>query len=169
MRHEIKGYEGLYAVDETGNVYSIITTQSRRCGVMKPHEKNGYLAVTLFKDGKGVHKYVHRLVAESFIQNPDNLRYVNHIDGDKHNNRVENLEWCTQKQNIDHSWKMGLQHGIGEGHGMAKLTESQVKAIRNEYVRNSKDAGTKALGKKYGIAQCTVSAIVNRKLWKGVI
>ena len=103
----IKGYENLYSVDEQGNVYSLVTTNSRRKGILKPHPKNGYLAVNLHKDGKVKHYYIHRLVAEAFIPNPQNKPNVNHRDCDTKNNSVENLEWCTQSENILHCVRCG--------------------------------------------------------------
>lgn len=109
-RCAIKGYEGLYEIDTEGNVYSVITTSSRRKRVIKPHIKNGYLAVDL-TDYNGIckHHYLHRLVAKEFIPNPNNYNYVDHIDCNKCNNKVENLEWVSQKENIRRSKINGLQ------------------------------------------------------------
>lgn len=103
----IKGYEGLYEVDSEGNVYSSITTTSRRKGLIKPYVKNGYLAINLYKDRKCKHFYIHRLVAEAFIENPLNKPFINHLDCNKQNNQVENLEWCTQSENILYASKLG--------------------------------------------------------------
>lgn len=166
MSKPVDGYEGLYEVDDTGHVWAL---RSGTPKPMHPYGKNGYLAVNLFRNGKYSHKYVHRLVAEAFLPNPRDLPVINHKNGDKHDNRVDNLEWCTQQANIDHSWRHGLQHGVGEGHGMHKLTEDDVRAIRREYVKGSTNHGTRALGEKYGVAQCTVSAIINRRIWKEVV
>lgn len=105
----LKGYEGLYQIDEFGNVYSIVQTASRRKRKLKPYQNpKGYLKVNLY-DINGIckKKYVHRLVAEAFIENGENKPNVNHIDCDVKNNRVENLEWCTQSENILHCSKLG--------------------------------------------------------------
>lgn len=156
---DVKGYEGFYKVDEKGNVYSSITTKTRRKCVLKPYIKNGYLAVNLFKDGKCKHHYIHRLVALTFIENPDNLKEVNHKNCNKHDNSVDNLEWCTRKQNLEHSYSHGLKRE-GEKHGNHKLTFEQVKDIRLRKLTQ------KEYAEKYGIKQCTVSAIQRNKLWK---
>lgn len=100
----VRGFEGLYMVSHLGGVYSL---KSRRR--LNP-SKTGYALVTLRKEGKSVSRPVHRLVADAFLPNPDNLLIVNHKDGNKQNNRLDNLEWCTQKENVAHAIKMGV-HG----------------------------------------------------------
>ncbi|NFG01740.1 hypothetical protein FCV36_05215 [Clostridium sporogenes] len=106
---DIKGYEGLYQVSNLGKVKSLITTQSRRIGILKSYNHSGYRRINLYKNGKGKKYYIHRLVAKAFISNVNNYPEVNHIDGNKQNNRVENLEWCTSSQNQIHAFKIGLQ------------------------------------------------------------
>ena len=89
------GYEGLYEVSNIGNVRNV-----RRNTLLKLSKNNyGYIQVSLYKNGIRTGLKVHRLVAEAFLPNPDNLPQVNHLDEDKTNNRVENLEWCTAKYN----------------------------------------------------------------------
>ena len=91
----IPGYEGLYEVSNKGNVRNV-----RRNTLLRlPKTNNGYIRVFLCKNGKGYGKYVHRLVSQVFIPNPDNLPQINHKNEDKSNNCVENLEWCTAKYN----------------------------------------------------------------------
>ncbi|GEO48491.1 HNH endonuclease [Companilactobacillus kimchii] len=108
---EIKGFEKLYAVTKDGRVYSLITTSSRRKGLLKTYKDGGYLKVNLYdKNGKCSKKFVHRLVAQTYLNNPSRLQIVNHLDGDKENNSIENLEWTTQKKNINHSFIHGLEH-----------------------------------------------------------
>lgn len=108
-RVAVKGFEGLYEVDVDGNVYSIVHDAHRRKRqlVAYPNEA-GYMKVNLYDIvGKCKKKYVHRLVAEAFISNPLNKPNVNHKDCDVKNNSVNNLEWCTQSENILHAVKLG--------------------------------------------------------------
>jgi len=107
---DIKGYEGIYQVSNTGKIKRIgkysnqfgYTWESDR--LLKPSPKdNQYLIVNLSKNGKIKQKYVHRLVAEAFIPNPENKPTINHKDGDRSNNHVSNLEWATYAENNIHS------------------------------------------------------------------
>jgi len=161
----IRGYEGFYEVSDCGNVRSVITTSSRRTKILKPYVKNGYFAVNLFDNQKMKHCYIHRLVAEAFIENPDNKKEVNHIDCDKQNNRVSNLEWCNRTHNLQHSYDNGLKR-MGENHGGHKLTEQEVLQIRKEYKKGDRNYSYHALGKKYNVNWCTIQAIISRRLWK---
>ena len=104
---DIKGYEGLYQIDENGNVYSFYKNR-----FLKPAPTSwGYLTVELFKNGKGKTHKIHRMVAEAFIPNIDNKPLINHKDGNKQNNHFKNLEWCTYSENLKHAWDMGLNQG----------------------------------------------------------
>lgn len=112
----ITGYESLYKISSYGRVkvkrrviYGIINGELQpsyvaKEKIMTPFDNgNGYLAINLIKDGERKNLYVHRLVAEAFIDNPDNKECVNHKDYDRKNNKVSNLEWVTTAENINYS------------------------------------------------------------------
>ena len=100
---DIKGYEGLYQVSNFGNIKSLRNKKTRKEKIKRTRiGKNGYVRVDLFKNGKGKTFFVHRLVAQAFIPNPQNLKEINHIDEKTSNNIVDNLEWCDRKYNINY-------------------------------------------------------------------
>lgn len=101
--HDVPGYEGLYKVSSYGRI--------KRNGRLKTFrvDRGGYYTVWLSKESEQKNYKVHRLVAQAFIPNPQNKLTVNHIDGNKQNNFVENLEWATHSENIIHANKMGLR------------------------------------------------------------
>ena len=108
-RVAVPGYEGLYEVDSSGKIFSIVGNAHRRMRELKQYpNENGYMKVNLYDlSGECKKKYVHRLVAEAFLPNPDNKPNVNHIDCNVKNNSVSNLEWCTQSENIRHAVNLG--------------------------------------------------------------
>lgn len=102
---DIEGYEGLYQISNMGSVKSLGNGNSNNSKekILKPtKDKKGYLTVDLYKQGKRKIYKVHRLVAQKFIENPNNLPQVNHKDEDKTNNQVNNLEWCDCQYNINY-------------------------------------------------------------------
>ena len=105
---DIDGFKGLYQVSNYGNVRGLLFTNNKVSkpkihDIAKCDNGNGYYNVHLRKDGKKFVRYIHRLVAEAFCKNPDGKHYVNHLDCNKHNNNAENLEWCSQKENVEYS------------------------------------------------------------------
>lgn len=108
---DIKGYEGLYQVSNAGRVRSLdreVKGKFLKGKVLSCYSKHTYPVVALCNaEGKKCVR-VHRIVAEAFLENYYNLPEVNHIDGNKNNNCVENLEWCTRTENVNHAWRTGL-------------------------------------------------------------
>ena len=100
---DIKGYEGKYQISNLGRVKSLGNLQTKKEKLLKTNIRNGYYTAYLYKNNEKKSLLCHRLVAEAFIPNPDNLPQVNHKDENKLNNRVDNLEWCTIKYNINYS------------------------------------------------------------------
>jgi len=103
-------FEGLYEVSNLGNIRSIFKKSSKngrkstkKIRVLKTYNQKGYRSIKLRKNGKIVSVIVHRLIAQTFIPNPENKPFVNHINEIKSDNRVENLEWCTNEENLYHS------------------------------------------------------------------
>jgi hypothetical protein len=142
----IKGFENLYEISNFGEIKSFkkewkifnykcneYRTISKPERIMKPcTTKSGYKQVNLQKNKKTYGKLVHRLVAEAFIENKNNKKCINHIDGDKLNNRVDNLEWCTYKENAKHAWENGLQNSYlkgkyGKEHNLSKAVKQYDK------------------------------------------
>lgn len=108
---DIEGFEGRYQVSNFGNVKSLgCKRNGKKEKILKQHyDKRGYKKVTLSKNYELKSFSVHRLVAIAFLENLENKRTVNHINGIKHDNRVENLEWCTDSENTKHAFKLGLK------------------------------------------------------------
>lgn len=145
---DIAGYEGLYQVSNFGMVRSLPKRAYKR-GYMKQHVTHyGYLALRLTKNGKARGKRVHRLVAEAFLPNPNNYPVVNHIDGNKQNNVVSNLEWCTYAHNAKHAHETGLFDNAYE--------KRKKKVVRDDgAVFNSVKEAAESLGVKPSkISEC---------------
>lgn len=158
---DIADYEGLYQVSNLGRVRSL---KFGRVLILKTRPNNsGYSQVWLYRDGRYEVHRVHRLVAETFIPNPDNKREVNHLNGDKTDNRVGNLEWCTSSENKRHAVATGLLKS-GENRHDAKLTAEQVI-----YTRDNPDGLTGAeLARLFGVDKNTISKIQLGKKYRNV-
>ena len=146
-----------YVVFKSGDVFNLHGV--KMVGMI---DRCGYRELIL----NGKNHRVHRLVAEAFIPNPNNLPCVNHIDGNKQNNSVKNLEWCTHSENMIHAYQTGLeQPRCGEQHHAHKLTEDAVKYIKQLYVKRDKEFGAVALAKKFNVDRTTIHDIVRGKTW----
>ena len=157
--YKIKGYEDYY-ITKSGKVFSTLTNKElkfdRSC-------KGGYCKVTLSdrRLGQFVHILVHRLVATQFIPNPYNLPEVNHKDGNKNNNSIYNLEWCTTEYNRRHAKETGL-YKTEEDSPRAKLTKEQVIQIYKDW-ETCKHKTT--LARKYNVSDTLIREIVRGVRW----
>jgi hypothetical protein len=173
---DVIGYEGLYQVSNMGRVKSLprfdrIGRLHKGCILSQCVQRGGYLYVQLSVDGKQKPSKIHRLVAEAFIPNIEAKATVNHKNCNKHDNTVDNLEWCTNLENIAHAKLNGLlkgQSNPNEKNGRAKLTKCQVMEIRRTFIKGSSEFGTVGLGKKYGVSATQIGRIVSGDSW-GII
>lgn len=131
-------------------------------------DKNNYLNVGLSMGSKNhtKHRFVHRLVAEAFIPNPENKPLVRHIDGNPINNCVENLKWVTAKENVALSVQTGLKpNDRGDLSCNSKLASNEISYCRKMYQPRSKLYGCNALAKRFGVSKSTMSYILNNKTY----
>lgn len=127
----------------------------------------GYERVKLRKLGNDFKFVIHRLVGIHFIKNPDNKKQINHKDGNKLNNYVTNLEWCTSQENIIHSFKTGLNKGsLGIINGSAKLTEMDIIKIRK--LLKEKNITQVNIALQFKVSTSLISIIKHNKIWQHV-
>lgn len=156
----------MYKINRMGEIY-VMPKPRKKEGIKKPFINRGYYYINLWKDGK-YHTYtVHRLVALTFIPNPENKECVNHIDGNKLNNCIDNLEWCTRSENDLHAFRLGLRKTIpiekkarGEKTRTAKLKEEDVI-----YIKTHKEIETSILMKQFNVSRSTINHIKIGRNW----
>ena len=169
---DIVGYEGIYQVSDLGKVKSLqkkiphlgsyrIINESILKGSITEY---GYIVYKLGGKLNGRMYFGHRLVAKNFLGIVNEKNVVNHKNGIKTDNRLENLEWCTQLENVIHSYKMGLSNNYGEKNGNNILTTEQ--AIKIKY--HLSHLSQKQIAEIYNIKQNTVSQIKNGIRWKNI-
>ena len=148
-----------YYINKAGEVWS---TRISDTPYKLKHSKqsDGYMTVKLSNDKYSKTVKVHRLLATQFIQNPESKEFVNHIDGVKHNNNLQNLEWCTAKENAEHAYKMGLlKPQRGADNNCAKLTQDEVDEIRTLY--QMYDVSITKLCEHYNITRGPMERLLN--------
>lgn len=166
---QVKGFED-YEISNLGNIRSYNKTSDKHIHktIKINHTKEGYEVITLSKTRKYL---IHRLVAETFIDNPDNKKEVNHKDLNKSNNKVSNLEWVSHSENMKHAYVNGvvkMPEGGKKTQWKRVLTDEQVREIRNTYIPHDKNFGMKALAKKYGVSESVIKKVANRVSYRDV-
>lgn len=172
---DIEGYEGYYQISSMGRVKALGRTvithfkdgrgdvaMYRKERISKPSQNiEGYLTVQLSKNNIRERFRVHRLVALAFIPNPNPEKYnmVNHIDGITDNNNVNNLEWCDNKENQEHAIRTGLNKRVGTNAYWSKLTEEQVRFIRDNYKPRG-EYNFCTLAQMFGVTPRTIQNVI---------
>jgi len=177
---DVVGYEGIYQVSDLGRVKSLDRDsyfirrgkkipRKHISRILKQHQNMfGYMTVCLNKPGSKQRSHkVHRIVAEAFIDNQLSYLQVNHIDGKKDNNKIENLEWCNNKQNIVHAYSIGLiMPKLGSNSHLAKIKEEDVIKIKKLILSGET---LENIARLYNISASMVGRIKANKAWKHVI
>lgn len=159
----VVGFEGQYAVSDHGNMMSMNFAGSGLPGILKQRMRNGYSAVALNHNKM---RNVHRLVAEAFLGLEKAGMQVNHLDGDKRNNMLANLEWVTPSENMKHAFRTGLQSNRGENHSRATLTDDKVREIRRLLALGFKQ---KEVSDMMGVKPGVISRVHTRARWGHVV
>lgn len=156
-----KQYYKNYYISDKGEVKNINTGR-----ILKQYiTHQGYYRTNIRKENKTIAVFIHQAVASLFIPNPLNLPMINHKDGNKLNNEINNLEWCDASYNAQHAIEHNLMKPYGEDNGFSKLTNEAVIDIRTHYKKYSEEFGSNAFAKKYGISNVQVLNIVKYKNW----
>lgn len=160
----IQGYENRYLISSYGRVWSIRGKKWLKYSV----PSNGYAQIILCVNFHKKARMIHRLVAETFLPKIEGKEYVNHKDGNKLNNNINNLEWCTCSENQQHVNEMGLKHNIpyGDKSVMAKLTWDDIHFMREHYKPYDEQYNTTMLAKIFNIDKSEAYAIIANKRWK---
>lgn len=157
-----------YLISNLGKVYSLPNVSRSGIRVMKGSlDKDGYHVVTIRRDNKQFTLKIHRLVAKAFIKNLYNKPQINHIDENKSNNLVTNLEWVTGKENLTHSNTERWLKMRGEGNKNAILGSEDIREIRRLYKQPG--FSRKRLADMYGVSMSLIEKIYYRVSWKHIL
>lgn len=164
---DIVGYEGFYQASNMGRVKSLeridCRGQHRKCKILRQaFDEDGYLISTISKDKKRHSVRWHRIIYQAFNPTSDNTLAVNHKNGIKTDNRICNLEWCTNYENVLHALQLGLRNAKGERNNFAILNNSKVLEIFHSDKKNS------VLAKEYNISILTIQRIKTGYQWGSV-
>ena len=160
-------YCGDYEVSNYGRVKSLKRGKTKLLSLSKTQD--GYVKCSLYYNNSAHCFRVNRLVAEHFIENPNNKPTVNHIDGNKENNRADNLEWATLSEQMKHAYSNGLKQPMsGLNNYRSKLTADDVRYIRKNYKAHSKEFGMLALAEKFNVSPVCIKRAYNRITYKDV-
>ena len=160
---DVVGFEGIYQVSNLGKVKSLKFGKEKYLSITK--SSIGYLNTKLQLNKKNKSFLVHRLVAETFIKNEFNKPCVNHINGIKTDNRIENLDWCTHKENTEHSLKNDLRK-TGCNHKQSKLSLKDIEYIRKNYKYRDEEFSGKKLSEKFNVSHTCISQIIKNKTYR---
>jgi DNA-binding CsgD family transcriptional regulator len=156
---DVPNYEGLYRVSDLGRVKSLKWGKEK---ILKPGDNDrGYLRVVLFKEREGKRFFIHRLIMLAFVGESD--LQVNHKNGIKTDNRLDNLEYCTRSENLQHAYDTGLRLK-GEKHPASKLTRACAERIKYGHQGMTQQE----IANIYGIARSLVSYIRSGKAWQHI-
>lgn len=160
---DIPDYEGLYKASDLGRIKSSPKHTYLFFRILKQKINNDYLIVNLCKDKKVKTKKVHRLIGLTFIPNPENKPHINHKKGIKKDNRANQIEWNTIKENNIHAYETGLKKPKkSKDCNFSKLTAAEIKEIKE----NKNNLNQRELGELYNVSQSNISYILNNKTWK---
>lgn len=171
---DIPDYEGFYQASSFGRIKSVDRMILCKDGknklikgtILAPSQtKHGYFALALCRNGVAQTHTVHKLVSRTFLGLRPSQMQVNHLDGDKLNNAVSNLEYCTPSENTRHAFETGLNLSKGEANPSAKLKADDIKSIT---ARASNGESLRSIASSYGVVVSSIWSIVNNKAWRHV-
>lgn len=162
---EIEGYENRYSINKNGEILNLKTGKK-----LNPYKNpDGYRKVTFYETAKKrKFFYVHRLLAKAFIENPLNKDFINHINGNTSDNRIENLEWCTRSENGKHAFKLGLNKSnpvYGSKNKNSKINESIALEIKQKFKVGFKQS---YIARYFNISKYIVSNVITGKTWNHI-